>query len=157
MFKQRKSLIQTAALPFVRVAAEVHVALVTSRGRKRWITPKGWPLKDRPLHVAAAREAEEEAGIVGRIAERPVGAFDAMKRLDAGYDAPCRVFVFPLEAAVQRLDWRERKERRVRWLPIGEAVATVDEKGLARLLAEIAEDPESLRRVAERQGRIAAE
>ena len=49
--------------------------LVTSRGRQRWIIPKGWPHKGRAPHRSAAREAFEEAGVVGKVRRRPVGTF----------------------------------------------------------------------------------
>jgi 8-oxo-dGTP pyrophosphatase MutT (NUDIX family) len=44
----------------------VRVLLLTSRETKRWIIPKGWPMKGRKPSGAAAREALEEAGLVGR-------------------------------------------------------------------------------------------
>jgi 8-oxo-dGTP pyrophosphatase MutT (NUDIX family) len=60
---------QFAALP-CRTAEDGsrQVMLVTSRETRRWVIPKGWPIKGlKPLKVAV-REAYEEAGLVGRIA-----------------------------------------------------------------------------------------
>ncbi|WP_153885555.1 NUDIX domain-containing protein [Microvirga tunisiensis] len=37
--------------------------LVTTRGRKRWIVPKGWPVPGLQPYESAAREAFEEAGL----------------------------------------------------------------------------------------------
>ena len=64
----RKPRKQAAALP-VRVDDEgrVHVLLITSRETQRFIIPKGWPMKGRKDHQAAAIEAQQEAGIIGRI------------------------------------------------------------------------------------------
>ena len=68
--------------------------LVTSRTTKRWIIPKGWPLDGKPLHATAAQEAREEAGLVGKIAEQPIGSYSYMKRLKSGEAIECEVHVF---------------------------------------------------------------
>jgi 8-oxo-dGTP pyrophosphatase MutT (NUDIX family) len=65
--------IQYAALPFRRRAgAGTEVMLVTSRRTRRWIIPRGWPMRRRTPHAAAAREALEEAGVVGRVGKKPI-------------------------------------------------------------------------------------
>ena len=58
-----KTLQQVGALPFRRVPTGVQVLLVTSRGTKRWVIPKGNPIKGLKAHKAAAQEAFEEAGV----------------------------------------------------------------------------------------------
>ena len=64
--KERSSRpIQYAVLPYREIKSEVQILLVTSRGTRRWIIPKGWPQRGTPPHRAAAREAFEEAGVVG--------------------------------------------------------------------------------------------
>ncbi len=72
---------QYAALP-VRVAADgqIEVMLITSRGTKRWIIPKGWPMKKRTPAEAAVTEAFEEAGLKGEIVgQRPVSTYRYIK------------------------------------------------------------------------------
>src|SRR6476660_3393250 len=49
--------------------------LVTSRETRRWIIPKGWPHKGKAPHDSAAREAFEEARVVGAVGKRAVGSF----------------------------------------------------------------------------------
>ena len=72
---------QVGALPYKVVDdSGVEVMLVTSRETKRWIIPKGWPMKDRKPHMAAKREAFEEAGVRGQIGKRPIGTFVYDKR-----------------------------------------------------------------------------
>ena len=58
--------------------------LVTSRGTGRWIIPKGWPMKRKAPHAAAAREALEEAGVVGEVQSSPLGSYSYEKRLKKG-------------------------------------------------------------------------
>lgn len=40
----------------------VEILLITSRDSGRWIIPKGWPMKKKEPHEAAAVEAWQEAG-----------------------------------------------------------------------------------------------
>lgn len=47
--------------------------LVTSRKRRRWILPKGKVAAGMLPHRSAAREAMEEAGVVGTPNDAPVG------------------------------------------------------------------------------------
>jgi 8-oxo-dGTP pyrophosphatase MutT (NUDIX family) len=68
--------VQYAALPYRQKGdSSTEVLLVTSRDTGRWIIPKGWPLKGKAPHRAAAREAHEEAGVVRKINRRAIGSF----------------------------------------------------------------------------------
>jgi len=144
MFMNSKSLVQTAALPFIRAGRGIEVALITSRERRRWIVPKGWPVDGLSLSAAAAREAEEEAGLVGHVSETSIGAFDYVKQTAAGYGVPCRVMVYPMETTMQLLDWPERGERKLRWRKIAAAAEIVSDKSLGRLLSDLARRPHLL-------------
>jgi 8-oxo-dGTP pyrophosphatase MutT (NUDIX family) len=70
------SRVQYAALPYrLRPRRSAEVMLVTSRDTQRWIIPKGWPHKGKAPHDSAAREAFEEAGVLGVVEKRSVGSF----------------------------------------------------------------------------------
>ena len=58
--------------------------------------PKGWPIKGMKLVKSAAREAFKEAGIVGKVAKTPIGAYAYDKRLRNGRLQHVRVAVFAL-------------------------------------------------------------
>jgi len=104
-----KSRRQVGALPYKVVDdTGVEVMLVTSRETKRWIIPKGWPMKDRKPYVAAKREAFEEAGVRGQIGKRPIGTFVYDKRLKSQATVSCKVEVFPLKVRKQAEVWPER-------------------------------------------------
>jgi ADP-ribose pyrophosphatase YjhB (NUDIX family) len=63
--------VQYAALPFrISARARTEFLLITSRETRRWIIPKGWPQKGRAPHRSAAREAFEEAGVLGSNSHR---------------------------------------------------------------------------------------
>jgi 8-oxo-dGTP pyrophosphatase MutT (NUDIX family) len=111
--------------------------LVTSRQTRRWIIPKGWPHKGRTPHRSAAREAYEEAGVVGRVDRRALGSFSYEKRLPTGGIIICKVHVFALEVRRQSRDWPERHEREVAWLSLKQAAKAVKEPTLAKIIRRL--------------------
>ena len=58
---------------------EAAILLVTTRQTKRWIVPKGWPIKGLKPAKSAAREAFEEAGVRGRVGARAIGHFTSAR------------------------------------------------------------------------------
>jgi len=132
------ALLQVGALP-VRVGEDGvrQVLLLTSRETKRWVIPKGWPMKGRKPWQAAAREALEEAGVVGRARKKSIGNFLYFKRRATSFDL-CRVDVYLLDFAKQLETWREIGQRETRWVALEEAAEMVDEQGLAAILRKIA-------------------
>lgn len=130
---------QYGALPY-RVGPEggAEVVLITSRESRRWILPKGWPMKGFTPSRTAEREAFEEGGLIGEVGKAPVGRYSYLKRLKSGATVPCEVVVFPLQVSEQRDHWPEATEREVRWFSMQEAVETVDEKALAELIRSFA-------------------
>jgi 8-oxo-dGTP pyrophosphatase MutT (NUDIX family) len=133
---------QYAALPF-RLKPHREVMLVSSRETKRWVLPKGWPMKGRKPHAAAAQEALEEAGVVGKVEKTPLGSYHYVKKMRNGAAILCRVDVYPLEVQRQRKNWREREERITRWFPVEQAAEAVREPELAKLIRGFIEAPKA--------------
>ena len=138
--------VQYAALPYRRAGtAGPEVMLVTSRGRQRWIIPKGWPHGGRAPCDSAAREAFEEAGVLGAVGRRSVGSFRYKKRLKKGRIAVFNVHVFPLNVARQRQQWPEKNQRDIKWVSVKEAAEAVQNARLGKIIlrwAQIAAAPE---------------
>lgn len=135
LLTSRTTGIQVAALPLQRSpAGHVAVGLVTSRGTGRWVLPKGWPVPGVTLSETAAIEAREEAGLVGEVAELPIGTYRYRKGLHTFASMLCEVQVFPLEVSEQLTAWRERKQRRVAFFWPEAAAQCVEEPELAELL-----------------------
>jgi 8-oxo-dGTP pyrophosphatase MutT (NUDIX family) len=128
--------VQYAALPF-RLSATVEVLLVTSRETQRWVIPKGWPMKGKKAHAAAAREAFEEAGAQGRIARAPIGAYRYVKVLKNGAPLVCRVDVFPMLVQRQRKRWPERQQRTAHWFTASQAAEAVREPELQAIILRL--------------------
>jgi 8-oxo-dGTP pyrophosphatase MutT (NUDIX family) len=131
-------LAQVAALPLtVGDDGIARVMLLTSRETKRWIIPKGWPMKGRKPCEAAAQEALEEAGLVGRPSKKPIGSYSYFKRREAHFDL-CRVDVFLLTLNKQLKNWREKGQREAQWFTLAEAATLVEEAGLIALFLDLA-------------------
>jgi 8-oxo-dGTP pyrophosphatase MutT (NUDIX family) len=129
--------VQVAAFP-VRIdeGGKPQVLLLTSRETKRWIIPKGWTMKGRKPWEAAAQEALEEAGIVGRPRKTAIGSYVYFKRQTAHFDV-CRVDVYLLAFAKQLKTWREKGQREAKWFGLDEAATLVEEPGLVKLLLDL--------------------
>jgi 8-oxo-dGTP pyrophosphatase MutT (NUDIX family) len=133
--------IQYAALPYrVNANARTEVLLITSRQTRRWIIPKGWPHKDKDKapHRSAAREAFEEAGVIGAVGRRSIGSFSHDKRLKNGGVVTCKVLVFPLKVDRQDKEWPEKEERQLRWLSAHRAAKTVKHPKLSEIIGRLA-------------------
>jgi 8-oxo-dGTP pyrophosphatase MutT (NUDIX family) len=127
---------QYAALPFRKDAdGAVQVMLITSRESRRWVIPKGWPIKSLKPGPSAAQEAFEEAGVLGPTGRRSLGAYHYDKRLRSGRTQHVRVMVYTLEVRETRDEWPEKGQRERRWTTPAEASGLVDEPELKALLA----------------------
>ena len=132
-----KSRIQYGALPFRFAKGSLEVLLATSRDTKRWIIPKGWPMKGKSPHRTAEREAFEEAGLVGKIQHRPIGSYRYEKKMKDGAFVECQVEVFAMKVSGQRRRWPEYEQRDTRWFTPSEAAASVQEPELATLIGRL--------------------
>ena len=115
---------------------DIEVLVVTSRGSRSWIIPKGWPMKKKAFHEAAAIEAFEEAGVRGNPHERPAGRYTSLKELEDGEVVPCIVDVFPVEVELVQSEFKELGQRVVAWVSPVEAARRVREVELKSLLIE---------------------
>lgn len=127
---------QYAALPWRRTAdGGIEVLLISSRETRRWVIPKGWPMKQVKSPDCAAREAFEEAGVVGEIRRKKVGVFHYGKRLSTGRLQPVRVNVFALQVTKEHEDFPEIGQRDRLWASTVEASALVEEAELKAIIA----------------------
>jgi 8-oxo-dGTP pyrophosphatase MutT (NUDIX family) len=126
---------QYAALPWRRAPdGTIKVLVITSRETRRWVIPKGWPMKDRTPAEAAAQEAYEEAGVIGEALPKPLGSYGYGKRLRAGDVQEVTVTVYALEVFVEQLAFPEQGQREKLWTTPAEAAERVDEPELKALI-----------------------
>ncbi len=128
---------QYAALPVSNEAGNLKVMLVTSRGTGRWIIPKGQPERKLKPFEVAAKEAYEEAGLVGQVRQRAVGTYRSVKGRRDGTAEPCLVKVYLLEVECQLDDWPEKGEREIAWFSPAQAAMKVADGGLVEILLNL--------------------
>ena len=131
---QRPPRQQIAALCYRQHKGRVEVLLITTRNTKRWIIPKGWPGSKRTAAKTASIEAYEEAGIIGKVANQPLGEYLSHKGLGNGFTVRTNVIVFPLKVSEQVEEFPERGERQHRWLSPEKAAELFGEDGLRDIL-----------------------
>jgi 8-oxo-dGTP pyrophosphatase MutT (NUDIX family) len=125
---------QYGALPYlITEAGHVRVLLVTTRGRQDWIIPKGWPIPRLTAAATAAREAYEEAGLIGTIVgDQPCGSFSYEKSARRRMLFQVSVFLFAVQRQLRK--WPEKSERTTRWFAPEEAAMLVGPAGLGEIL-----------------------
>ena len=133
---------QYAALCYRIVNDKIRVLLITSRGTKRWIVPKGWPMAKKDPHEAALQEAAEEAGVIGRAWSDPLGQYTYMKLMPDGSEIPCIGLLFPVRVRLLKAEYPEANERDRKGFSRKKAARKVDEPDLAGLIRDF--DPAAL-------------
>mgnify|MGYP001097895963 CR=1 FL=1 len=136
--------VQLGALPWRDGPSGREVLLITTRGGRQWLVPKGKPMRGFTPAQAAAEEAWEEAGVRGEIADEPIGAFSHRKgSVFAG--RRLQVDLYPLKVEREADDWPEAHERQRRWVSIPAALRMVRSPGLCALIAMFGDQPLSRR------------
>jgi len=126
---------QSAALPYRRLPdGSASFLLVTCLTTRRWIIPKWHVERNMTAHASAAKEALEEAGVVGKISPRLLGKYQYDKLLPGGGVRRAAVRVYPLAVKKEKGRWDEMHIRERAWFPANEAVARTDEPGLQAIM-----------------------
>lgn len=108
------------------------VCLITTSSGKRWLVPKGNLQCGCDLRETAAREAWEEAGLVGTVKSQPLGRYEFIKlgRLH-------QVVVYRMRVTDVKRHWPERDKRRRRWLRPGKAAERISHAQLRQIVASV--------------------
>lgn len=126
---------QFGALCYRIKGGKLEVLLITTRGRGDWIIPKGWPMSGETPGGAAATEALQEAGAIGRLSDRVLGFYSYSKKHD-GDNLPCVVAVFPLRVKKLLRKYPEKGDRKRRWVSQKKAISLVKEPELRRIIKD---------------------
>ena len=114
---------KAAVIPYRIRKARLEVALVTTSNGKRWSVPKGSIDDGEHPRDAAIREAEEEAGLKGLVARKPLGRYEHVN--DRGRYSVA-VYVMRVTKVLER--WLEDDVRRRRWMKSEAAAACLREE-----------------------------
>jgi 8-oxo-dGTP pyrophosphatase MutT (NUDIX family) len=134
-------LLESGVLAFRREGNGDPLILLISRKRsKKWGIPKGKVEPTLTFPETAAKEAFEEAGVIGYISPSSVGMFRARKRAaNAQVQQIIEVWVYLLEVTETAPDWPERDKRAIRWVTCEAAAWQLREPVLAHLCHRLAQ------------------
>jgi 8-oxo-dGTP pyrophosphatase MutT (NUDIX family) len=127
--KANKVLQQSGVIPYRIIDGKVEVLLITTRSRQGWVIPKGGLCKGMSPHDSAAKEAWEEAGVVGRVTTEELGNYKYRKR---GNTYQVNLFLLPVEIILE--DWPEATARERKWLEVNQAAELVKETSLKKII-----------------------
>lgn len=125
---------QFAALCYRVRHGKVQVLLITSRRRKRWIVPKGWPMDGKTPADCALQEAWEEAGVRGEPSDTCLGVYSYVKDMGGGAGIPVLAMLYPVRVRTLKKSFPEARQRRRAWMSRKKAAKLVDERELAKLI-----------------------
>jgi 8-oxo-dGTP pyrophosphatase MutT (NUDIX family) len=111
---------QSGVIPFLIADRAIQVVLITSRSSGKWGIPKGIIERNMSPQDSAAKEAHEEAGVVGNVADRAVAEYEYRK-----WGGVCKVQVFALEVTEVLAEWDEMHVRNRTIVPLAEAIELV--------------------------------
>ncbi len=113
--------------------------MVTSRGSKQWILPKGWIEDDLTEKQLAALEAEEEAGVITKAQKiKKMGVYRYNKWLSQKSSVPVNVNVYSMPIKRLKKKFKERHQRKRKWVTVKKAIKIVSDKDLEAFLKKIA-------------------
>ncbi|WP_245735425.1 NUDIX hydrolase [Roseinatronobacter thiooxidans] len=133
----RPAFVQAAALCLRDGPDGPEVLLVQTLRREHWITPKGWPMRNKALNQTAAIEAWEEAGVRGTISQDPIGAFTYTKIKKSGLPVQCRPLIYRLDVSELSDTYPEAKKRTRKWFSLADAANVVTPPELKALLQRL--------------------
>jgi 8-oxo-dGTP pyrophosphatase MutT (NUDIX family) len=123
---------QSAAIPVIRDDEGLHIVLITTRKRRRWIVPKGIVEPGWSPMESACKEAREEAGVTGTGLGESMGSYTYEK-----WGGICSVQVFVLLVGECMDHWEEDMDRDRCLLPIERAAERVDEPDLRDMILRL--------------------
>ena len=123
---------QSAAIPYLTDGMHLRIVLITANSSGRWIIPKGIVEHGMSAHESAAKEALEEAGVLGEISAEVVAEYDYRK-----WGGTCHVEVYPLRVTEVLAEWEEMDVRERRILASDEAIEQA-KPAISKVLREFA-------------------
>ena len=123
---------QSGVIPYRIINGQIEVMLITSSGSKRWVIPKGLIEPDMTSQDSAAKEAWEEAGVLGQVFPNLMGIYEYYK---SGCTWQVDVFLLQVETVLD--NWPEAYKRKRQWVSIPKAIKRVDEPDLKLILGDL--------------------
>jgi len=119
---------QSAVVPYIRGKETVEIVLVTSSSNSGWVLPKGVVETSMSPEDSAAKEALEEAGVLGTVSSMAIDEYEYEK-----WGGICRVKVYPLEVREVLEYWDEMEQRDRVIVGVDEAIGMIKPQQRASL------------------------
>lgn len=111
---------QALAIPYRVQSGRLEFCLITTSRKRRWGLPKGVVESGETRRQTALKEAQEEAGLSGKIVGRAVGAYQYRK-----WGLQLAVTAYLLQVEEESDDYPERRLRARAWLPAKKALRRI--------------------------------
>ncbi len=124
---------QSAVIPYRIRNDRVEILIITSSRNKHWIVPKGVVDIGLSAQESAAKEAFEEAGVLGQVEDTLLGTY-----MYAKWGANCIIKVYPMKV-LDIISEQERlePERQRIWITAEQAPAYLKQKALLSMVLKL--------------------
>jgi 8-oxo-dGTP pyrophosphatase MutT (NUDIX family) len=123
---------QSGVIPYRAIDGKIEVLLITSIKCRSWVIPKGGICQGMSAADFAAKEAWEEAGVIGQVYTQKIGTFKYCK-----HGKQYRVTLFLLLVEMLCENWTESLHRERQWLDINQPIRLVKEVSLKRVMRSL--------------------
>lgn len=127
---------QSGVIPYRIREGKIEILLITSSSRKNWIVPKGWVEPFMSSVESAAKEAREEAGILGSLQAPAIGSYRDRK---LGFTYSVEIFLMRVDKVLD--EWAEASTRKRQWYSLSQASKRVKKAELKQMLEKLRSAP----------------
>lgn len=123
---------QSGVIPYHIVDGELQLLLISAGSKEKWGFPKGVVEPGLSPQMSAAKEAWEEAGLRGVVADQALGSYTREK-----WGGQCSIEVFPMAVTemVDTHEWEESHRQR-QWVSPKQAMQEVN-PALAKMIKQL--------------------
>ncbi|MHC5726255.1 MAG: NUDIX hydrolase [Nostoc sp.] len=120
---------QSGVIPYRVNNGKIEILLITTRNFQHWVIPKGDIPNGMSSPDSAAKEAWEEAGVIGQVDANALGTYKYRKR---GKSYCVKMYLLPVEMLSE--DYPEASKRKRQWVEVPKAIRRVKFNSLKRIL-----------------------
>ncbi|MEH1906293.1 MAG: NUDIX hydrolase [Nostoc sp.] len=120
---------QSGVIPYRVNDGKIEILLITTRNFQDWVIPKGDIPNGMSPPDSAAKEAWEEAGVIGQVDANELGTYKYRKR---GKSYCVKMYLLPVEMLSE--DYPEANKRKRQWVEVSKAIRWVKFNSLKRIL-----------------------
>ncbi|BDI20098.1 NUDIX hydrolase [Nostoc cf. commune SO-36] len=127
--KVSKVFTQSGAIPYRVNNGKIEILLITTRDFQHWVIPKGDIPNGMSPPDSAAKEAWEEAGVIGQVDMNKLGTYKYRKQ---GKTYHVKMYLLAVDMLSE--DYPEANKRKRQWVEVNKAIRRVKFNSLKRIL-----------------------